>query len=211
MKRIIIGLQIVVLLLILAKAASVFGVLHKTGIKELSGFLPGNALAQQPPDSVQTSLPDKAATTPPVQKDTMDEILVQQRGLAEALAARKAQLDERENALKADEQRLMALRREITEKIALLSQQEERLAAALDAAREEDVRRYKDMAKVYENTPPAKAGPMFEKLDTKTAAGITMNMKKEKAGALWAYISPQKAVEITREITRTGGTAAVKQ
>jgi len=36
-------------------------------------------------------------------------------------------------------------------------------------------------------------------------------MKKEKAGALWAYISPQKAVEITREITRTGGTAAVKQ
>lgn len=61
------------------------------------------------------------------------------------------------------------------------------------------------MAKVYESTPPAKAGPMMEKLDTKTAAGITMNMKKDKAGALWAYLTPAKAVEITKEITRAGG------
>lgn len=205
MKRIIIGLQIVVLLLILTKAASIFGVLQKEGIWDVSGFLPPSALAQQPSATDEPTLPPGVTTSPPVQKDTMDEILAKQRGLAEALAARQAQLDERENALRADEQRLVALRREITEKITLLTKQEEKLAAALDAAREEDIRRYKNMAKVYENTPPAKAGPMFEKLDTKTAAGITMNMKKEKAGALWAFISPQKAVEITREITRSGG------
>ena len=99
----------------------------------------------------------------------------------------------------------MAMRKEITEKITILKAQEEKLAAQMDAAKEEDVKRYKEMAKVYENTPPAKGGPMMEKLDTKTAAGITMNMKKDKAGALWAYITPSKAVEITREITRAGG------
>jgi flagellar motility protein MotE (MotC chaperone) len=107
--------------------------------------------------------------------------------------------------LRADEQRLIALRKEITEKITILKTQEEKLATALDTTREEDIKRFKEMAKVYENTPPAKAGPMMEKLDTKTAAGITMNMKKDKAGALWAYITPQKAVDITKEITRAGG------
>jgi flagellar motility protein MotE (MotC chaperone) len=75
----------------------------------------------------------------------------------------------------------------------------------LDAAQNTEVKRYKEMAKVYEATPAAKAGSMLEKLDVKTAAGITMNMKKDKAGAVWGYISPQKAVEITKEITRVGG------
>jgi flagellar motility protein MotE (MotC chaperone) len=42
---------------------------------------------------------------------------------------------------------------------------------------------------------------MLEKLDVKTAAGITMNMKRDKAGIIWGYLSPQKAIEITREIT----------
>ena len=135
----------------------------------------------------------------------MEDILTQQRDLASALAAKKTELDNRENALRVDEQRLMALRKDITEKMTILKAQEEKLAAQMDATREEDIKRFKDMAKVYENTPPAKAGPMLEKLDTKTAAGITMNMKKDKAGALWAYISPQKAVDITREITRNGG------
>jgi flagellar motility protein MotE (MotC chaperone) len=135
----------------------------------------------------------------------MEDILVQKRDLASALAAKKLELDNRENAMRADEQRLVAMRKDITEKITILKAQEEKLAAQMDAAKEEDVKRFKDMAKVYENTPPAKAGPMMEKLDIKTAAGITMNMKKDKAGALWAYITPQKAVDITREITRAGG------
>jgi len=74
----------------------------------------------------------------------------------------------------------------------------------LDANQTSDIKRYKEMAKVYESAPPAKAGAMLEKLDTKTAAGITMNMKKEKAGAIWGFITSQKAVEITKEITRAG-------
>lgn len=61
------------------------------------------------------------------------------------------------------------------------------------------------MAKVYESAPPAKAGKMLEQLDIKTAAGITMNMKKDKAGAVWGYITPQKAAAITKEITQAGG------
>jgi flagellar motility protein MotE (MotC chaperone) len=99
---------------------------------------------------------------------------------------------------------LLTLRKEITDKIALLKGQEEKLTAMLDAGQNSDIKKYKEMAKVYEATPPAKAGAMLEKLDIKTAAGITMNMKKDKAGAIWGFISAQKAVEITKEITRSG-------
>jgi flagellar motility protein MotE (MotC chaperone) len=229
MKKIVIVAQVLILVLVALKVASVFGVFQRFNPVADGGMIASQALAQpqseaqaepqaQAPGASQAVKPAAAASpakkaeapagffkTPPVSKDAMEDILVQQRDLAAALAAKKAELDNRENAMRADEQRLVAMRRDITEKIVILKAQEEKLAAQMDEAKEEDIRRYKDMAKVYENTPPAKAGPMMEKLDIKTAAGITMNMKKDKAGALWAYITPQKAVDITRQITRSGG------
>jgi len=217
MKKIIILAQVFILVLVGVKIASVVGLVPGFDWQSGSGMIAAQALAQSKtadasarPQEVAGADKKKEAfpgyyKTPPVAKDAMEDILAQQRDLASALAARKAELDNRENILRADEQRLIAMRRDITEKMAILKAQEEKLAAQMDSEKEEDVKRYKEMAKVYENTPPAKAGPMMEKLDTKTAAGITMNMKKDKAGALWAYITPNKAVEITRQITRSGG------
>jgi flagellar protein FlbB len=212
MKRMIVAVQILIAVVILVKAASVFGILQKMNIPADAAIFIRSALAQSKTSAVKSSAEAasirQAASSVdvlPVSKDAMDEMLSQQRDLAAALAARKADLDNRENALRADEQRLIAMRKDIMEKIAILKAQEEKLAVQLDTVREEDVKRYKDMAKVYDATPPAKAGLMMEKLDTKTAAGITMNMKKDKAGGLWAYLSPQKAVDITREITRSKG------
>lgn len=219
MKKIIIVAYVLVLVLVAVKVASVLGVLQKFNVTADYGVIASQALAQPkapeaPPvvktpsvasQAKKTEAPAGYFKTPPVSKDAMEDILVQPRDLAAALAAKKIELDNRENALRTDEQRLIALRKDITEKIAILKAQEEKLSSQMDAAKEEDIKRYKEMAKVYENTPPAKAGPMMEKLDTKTAASITMNMKKDKAGALWAYITPQKAVDITREITRAGG------
>jgi len=210
MKKLIIVTQIFIAVLILIKVVSYFGVLQKFNISAdttitSSALAQPKALPGKVASDVSVNKQAAALKTPPVVKDAMEDILLQQRDLAQALAAKKSELDNRENALRADEQRLVAMRKDITEKMAILKVQEEKLAVQLDTAREEDVKRYKEMAKVYDATPPAKAGPMMEKLDTKTAAGITMNMKKDKAGALWAYISPQKAVDITKEITRSGG------
>jgi flagellar motility protein MotE (MotC chaperone) len=194
--------------LILVKVVSVLGILHKLNISTDDAVVIRSALAQSKASAIKVNAEQAvkqpvATKTLPVVKDAMEDMLAQQRDLAAALAAQKTELDNRENALRADEQRLIAMRKDIMEKMAILKAQEEKLAVQLDAVREEDIKRYKDMAKVYDATPPAKAGPMMEKLDTKTAAGITMNMKKDKAGALWAYLSPQKAVDITREITRS--------
>ena len=61
---------------------------------------------------------------------------------------------------------------------------------------------------MYEAAPPQKVAAMLDKLEVKTAAGITINMKRERAGLIWGFLNPQKAVEITNEITRKSRTGA---
>lgn len=210
MKKYVIVVEIILLILILAKLASVFGLLNKSDISSHASLAPTQAMAQQPAGTnavaESDTVPASAASPVAVKKDkdTLDEDLSKQRDLVAALLAKKNELDNRENGLRSEEQRLLALRKEITEKITLLKGQQEKLTMILDANQAAEIKRYKEMAKVYEAAPPARAGAMMEKLDTKTAAGITMNMKKDKAGAVWGYISAQKAVEITKEITRAG-------
>lgn len=207
MKKLLTGVQILILVLILTKVASVVGLISKSDILPATNLLTSLAQAQQPaatPASVATSVGGSAMTAPPA-REASDSSLSKERDLAAALLDKKNELDNREIALRTEEQRLLVLRKEITDKIALLKSQEEKLTVVLEASQTSDVKRYKEMAKVYEATPAAKAGKMLEQLDIKTAAGITMNMKKDKAGAIWGYVSPQKAVEITKEITRSGG------
>jgi flagellar motility protein MotE (MotC chaperone) len=207
MKKILIVIQVVILVLILAKVVSVIGFSKKSDALSETSLITNQALAQQPTASFLPESLSKVASDQPAQpaKEVGDESLTKQRDLSAALLAQKNDLDKRENTLRGEEQRLLVLRKEITDKIALLKSQEEKLTTVLEASQTSDVKRYKEMAKVYEATPAAKAGSMLEKLDLKTAAGITMNMKKDKAGAIWGYISPQKAVDITKEITRAGG------
>jgi flagellar motility protein MotE (MotC chaperone) len=213
MKKILIVIQVVILILILAKAATFSGLLKKTNLISEENMITNQALAQQatgtqaPAVTTTPAAPQESSSTQTVSavQEHVDDNLAKQRDLAAALIIKKIELDNRENALRAEEQRLITLRKEITDKISLLKGQEEKLASVLDATQMSEVKRFKEMAKVYEATPAAKAGPMLEKLDTKTAAGITMNMKKDKAGAIWGYITPQKAVDITKEITRVSG------
>ncbi len=132
------------------------------------------------------------------------------RALLYSIQKRQAELNQKEEALKVDEQRLVALRKEISDKIEILRQVEAKLNTALDSEKNSEGKRLKDLAKVYESMPPAKAGAMLTKMDLKTAAGITINMKRDRAGAVWGYLEPQKAVEITNEITKQGGLPAVE-
>lgn len=200
MKKLLIVIQVIIVILILAKVAAVIGFINKSDILPAASLITSQALAEPP---VTMSATAKTFPVSPVTpgKEISDNSLSQERDLAAALIAKKNELDNRENNLRTEEQRLLALRKEITDKIALLKSQEEKLTASLEASQASESKKYKEMAKVYESTPPAKAGKMMESLDTKTAAGITMNMKKDKAGAVWGYLSPQKAVEITKEIT----------
>jgi len=144
-------------------------------------------------------------TIEPVDNTKIKDPLSQERSLMKALEQKQRDITNRERRLQDEEQRLQALKQEIVTKIDILIGLEERLNAVIETAKEVESKRYKDMARVYDATPADKASVMLEKMDTRTAANITMNMKKDKAGAVLGHLNPQRAVEITKEITRISG------
>ena len=127
--------------------------------------------------------------------------MARERKLAASLADREKQLDSRESAIKEEEKKLQVLKSEIVAKIDALKGLEDKLSGMLDAVKAVEDKRLKDLATVFEATTPAQAGTMLERMDKKLAAGIIMNMKSKKAGAVWGHIEPQRAAEIAKEIT----------
>jgi len=193
----IVLIQIFVVAVLLVKMAAVGEMFNLLRMGGWTFWEVETALAQAP--AAKPAVTASAVSTP---KDAFDDGLKKERDLYAVLEQRRKELDSREAALKAEEQRLSSLKEEIVEKIDSLKTLEQKLNVTAEAQKTEENKRFKELAKVFEATPPAKVGPVLEKLDLKTAAGITMNMKKDKAGLIWGYLSPQRAVDITREITR---------
>jgi len=192
MKKVLIVAQILIIGIVLVKllAAGQFIFDRDVNKKDLS-FV-GQAMAQ-----LATS-----GNSPEKLKNIFDDKLLKERDLYSALEKRKTELDALENAMKTEAQNLQVLKKEITDKIDALKALEKQLDGKLEMQNTIDIKKYKDLAKMYEAAAPAKAGAMMEKLDIKTAAGITMSMKKDRAGAVLSNMNLQKAVDITKEITQ---------
>ena len=194
MKRFIVSCQVVIVAFFIIKILFLTEAFQESISPMLSLDPVGQAIAQ-------TAKP--AATAALEVKDVVDDPLRKERDLLAFLQKRQKELDLRESGLKAEEQKVLALKKEIMEKIDALKSLETQLSSKLDIDKTNDAKSVKNLAKVYEATPPQKAAAMLEKLDVRTAAGITINMKRERAGMIWGYLTPQKAVAITHEITRT--------
>jgi flagellar motility protein MotE (MotC chaperone) len=196
MKRFIVSCQVMIVAFFIIKIIFLTEALRIESIStvlSLDHF--GQAIAQT------TKAAANAAPTDV--KDVTDDPLKKERDLFTSLQKRQKELDMRESSLMAEEARVIALKKEIVEKIDTLKSLETQLSAKLDMDKTNDTKRLKELAKVYEAAPPQKAAAMLEKLEVRTAAGITINMKRERAGLIWGFLTPQKAVAITNEITRT--------
>jgi flagellar motility protein MotE (MotC chaperone) len=192
MKRIIIASQIIIIALVFFKILFLTESLQELSF--LSAFhhnFFGQAIAQ-----TAAKAPVRAV------RDVVDNGLREERDLLALLQKKQKELDTREVTIKAEEEKIRAVKKEIIEKIDMLKALDAQLSAKLDVEQSGDAKRLKDLAKVYEATPPQKAAAMLEKLDTATAAGISISMKRDRAGLIWGFLSPQKAIEITREITK---------
>jgi flagellar motility protein MotE (MotC chaperone) len=201
LKKIIIVFQIMVLVIFLVKiSAMVEGIEKYTGVDKTFAA-PNSAMAQTPSADIMQPFP----------RDVLSDPLTKERTLETALQAKLQQLEQREGSLKTEEQRLLTLKLELTEKIDTLRALQQQISTATETYKTEESKKIKELARVYEAMPPAKAGAMLETLDIHTAAGITMNMKRDKAGNIWGYLTPRKAVDITKEITRSLKAAAEKK
>jgi len=192
MKKILVVAQILIIGIVVVKLLAAGQLLFDKDVQKKDISFVGQAMAQLTASGNSVSK----------LKDILDDRLQKERDLYSALEKRKAELDTRENAIRTDGQNLQALKKEITDKIDALKALEKQLDGKLENQNAIDMKKYKDLAKMYEAAAPAKAGAMMEKLDIKTAAGIAMSMKRERAGAVLSNMNLQKAVDITKEITQ---------
>ncbi|MDI9571120.1 MAG: hypothetical protein QM278_10470 [Pseudomonadota bacterium] len=200
MKRTLIVGQIVILLILGVKIAAMSQLFDHVGLFGRLNLSPAAVAGANPQEGILAASGDGGADS-----------LQKERDLFALLEKRKTELDARQESLRLEEQKLAALKKEIQDKIDQLGVIEKSLEAKLDAEKSADAKRFKDLAKIYEAAAPAKAGAMLEKLDNKTAAGIAMNMKRDKAGAVLSHVNVQKVVEITKEITKSFNATAEKK
>lgn len=120
----------------------------------------------------------------------------------EALNQREEALRNREKQTQEREARLQKVQHEIETKLETLAQIQASLQELIQEKKSLDDEILKKLAKVYESTPPEQAGPMLSRLDVRLAAKILIRMDGRKAGKIWGFVSPERASQISSEITR---------
>ncbi|MFO8239900.1 MAG: hypothetical protein R6T90_02760 [Dissulfuribacterales bacterium] len=190
MKKLIIACELLILFIFFAKIITAVGTIKSSGA--VDHFLAVEQASANSPTADSRKFSDR---------NIYGDSLLEKEFISSLLEEQK-ELKDREIFLKSEERRLNSLKDEILSKFAELRIVQENLSVSLEQIKEIRNERYKNLAKVYESTPPAQASVMLEKLDKKTAAAIIINMSTKKAGAIWGYVDPQKGVDITKEITR---------
>lgn len=114
----------------------------------------------------------------------------------QALAAEKRRLEMREQAAKAAEARLAA---------EVQARQEEADVAATSApgrANEANSpnQPYEDLARIYQTMKPARAAPIFEKLDLEVQTQVAKRMRDRSTAQLMAAMSSNAAAELTMSL-----------
>ncbi|MBN1380277.1 MAG: hypothetical protein JXA41_01230 [Deltaproteobacteria bacterium] len=195
MRKLIIGCQIAVIFLFVVKILFLAEAAYRPSISSTFPWITATQAIAQTTNNVTSSKV----------KDITEDHLKNERDLFAFLQKKQKDLEARENAIKSQEERMTALKTEIEQKIDALKALEAQLAPLIDDEMKNDEKRIRDLAKVYESAPPEKAAAAIEKLGVKTAAIITINMKRDRAGLILGHLSPEKAVDITNEITRAAG------
>lgn len=108
------------------------------------------------------------------------------------LAAEKRKLEMREQATKAGEARLAAEMR--------ARQGQPGAADPRQGELVEPNQPYDDLARIYQTMKPARAAPIFEKLDLEVQTQVARRMRERSAALLMAAMSPNAAAELTMSL-----------
>lgn len=115
---------------------------------------------------------------------------------------KKAELDEREAAVKREEERIAALRREADQRIEKYTKLLAKIEDALKRLEAAKTERMQSVVKLYEAMPPEEAAARISELDEETALVIIKGMKSRKAGVVMSFMEPKKAAELTQAMAQ---------
>ncbi len=166
-------------------------------------------LAQAAEDSASISTAEES----PKKKDNKDKDKeIDPSKWLKMLEMRELEMKKREKAFQIEQERLNALKRDIEEKLTRLQQANDKLEALIlkkakiigkqEKKQLQEEERIKQLAKIFESTPPEQAGNLLGKLEIRIAARILLNMNGRKAGKIWGFVKPDRAVKISKELSK---------
>jgi len=118
------------------------------------------------------------------------------------LKEREKLLDLREKSLDTKLENLESVKRDINKRLEELALVKEKIEKAVLERKALNKANITKLAKVYESTPPEQAGTMLSGLNVDIAAAILLQMNNMKAGKIWGFVDPEKAVLISKELAK---------
>ncbi|RJR18093.1 MAG: hypothetical protein C4581_06970 [Nitrospiraceae bacterium] len=122
--------------------------------------------------------------------------------IAGVIEKQRIELNQKEELLKKETERLKTLKKEVEEDIAKYTALLEQIDKSLKQAEEVGNKRLKHVAKAYEAMQPEDAASRLSGLDNDTAVQILLKMESKKAGLVIGMMSAQKATVLTKEIAK---------
>jgi flagellar motility protein MotE (MotC chaperone) len=124
-----------------------------------------------------------------------------QDDMVKFIESKRAELNDREERLKKEEQRLTALQKDVDEKIDRYTKLLAQIETALKRLEQARQNRVESVVKAYESMAPEEAASRLSVLDDQTALLILQGMKSKKAGLVMAAMEPRRAAHLTRRLT----------
>ena len=118
------------------------------------------------------------------------------------LDKQRSELNEKEELIKQETERLKALKKEVEEDIDKYTKLLGQIEKSLQEAEELGARRLRHISKAYEAMPPEDAASRLSGLDNDTAVQILLKMDSKKAGLVIGMMQTERATLLTREIAR---------
>lgn len=113
------------------------------------------------------------------------------------LKLREDEIKRKKDTLELQDQNLKKLKNQIEERIEQLVKIEKNISVLIAQKEQVESEKMKKLAKVFESTPPEQAGILMSKLDVDIAADLLIKMNGRKAGKIWGYVNPDRAVLIS--------------
>lgn len=122
--------------------------------------------------------------------------------LALELSRREASLEQRERSIMVREAAVTVVEQRLRDQLAQLDNLKSEAAGLIKQIAEEDRARIAQLSRVYETMKPKNAAAIFEQMSLKLLLPIIEGMREAKVSAIVAAMSPDKARQLTAELSR---------
>ena len=114
----------------------------------------------------------------------------------------RIELDQQEENIKKETERLKTIKREVEADIEKYSELLEQIEKSLEQAETAGSKRLRHIAKAYEAMQPEDAATRLAGLDNRTAVQILLKMTSKKAGLVIGMMEAKKATRLTKDIAK---------